>query len=269
MKGGYDVILRNSKEKRLFTSIRLQCSCCRRARPSKATKNTTTSTKVQDMNKPICNMYFNIFEDHEFKQFFIRQNGGHNFHHSGHAPVPKELRRVEKRHVQKHTIGDIENLLKSNVDSSTIQEYAELKIGQKLKEGTIRKLRKSVLMSEFQVDNNTQETTAQTLIRWLKAQPDYHHVAYYGSLEEATQTVRVRKETSKGKRKKRVKTAPVVCAVKQKTEGDGEIGAVSLLVAHDGMTQSIEVDSCGKGGAVTSSPLAEDTDIGKSLWFVL
>ena len=62
-----------------------------------------------------------------------------------------ELKRVEKRHVQKQTIDDIENLLKSNVDSSTIQEFAEFKTGQKLKEGTIRKLRESVLMGEFQM----------------------------------------------------------------------------------------------------------------------
>ena len=88
-----------------------------------------------------------------------------------------ELKRVEKRHVQKQTIDDIENLLKSNVDSSTIQEFAEFKTGQKLKEGTIRKLRESVLMGEFQTNKETKETTAQTLIRWLNEHPHYHYVA--------------------------------------------------------------------------------------------
>ena len=92
--------------------------------------------------------------------------------------------------------------------------------------------------------------------------------------------MKVRKETSKGKRKKRVKASRVDGAVNQKMECNGEIGAVSPITHGEHTTlcdatallkdkQSIEVDSCGKGGVVTSSVLAEDMAIGEFLWFVL
>jgi len=94
-KGGYELVCGIKKKCKTHTRTTLRCQCGNRAKHSVGTKNATESTKPQD-DKPICGVYINIFQDIGTGQYYIRKNGGHNLHHSGHPPVQKELKPAKR-----------------------------------------------------------------------------------------------------------------------------------------------------------------------------
>ncbi len=201
VKSGFDLVVGSKKRRKKYTMTRLDCRCHEKARQSKSTKNTTQSEKPQDDTKT-CGMYFNIYKDHNCSQYYIRQNGGHNLHHTGHPPVRKELKEATKRHLSKSAVDDAQELIRKNIDQTVIQEMMEYKHGAKLSKSSIRKMRQAVLMDEFNIDGKVEQTTAQILLKWLDEQQDLDYVAYYGSYEEAQNSVKVRKVRKKGKRTK-------------------------------------------------------------------
>uniref|UniRef100_A0A7S2PU12 Uncharacterized protein n=1 Tax=Skeletonema marinoi TaxID=267567 RepID=A0A7S2PU12_9STRA len=230
-KSGYSLMVGTTKKYKNHTHTLLTCECYRKARPTKAKKNATHSTKTQDEQKT-CGVYVNIFKDDGHCQYYIRQNGGHNLHHSGHPPTAKQRRLVEKRHIPKDAIDEAEQLLCRNVDAAVIQEFIDLKHGVKLKETSIRKMRQTVLMNKFKGDGESDETTAQTLLRMFESRTSIDYVAYFGSYHEATETVRVRKE----------------CVASAFVRGDRALRffwVVSLFLWHDDNNNNVDDgDSC-------------------------
>ena len=202
-------------------------------------KNTTESTKPQD-DKPTCGVYINIFEDIKGHQFYIRKNGGHHLHHSGHAPVQKELKTVMKRHLEKSAVDKIHEMIKKNINATVIQEMIDYEHGTQLGLSSIKKMRQAVLMKEFNIGVDTEQTTAQILLEWLQRQPDVDYVAYYGLYENAEDLVKVRKERKKGKRTK--------VATRTNSKGPDVKPPPSMQQANK-----------------SNIPLAEDPDICKSL----
>ena len=237
-KGGYELVCGIKKKCKTYTKTTLRCQCGNRAKHSVGTKKATKSTKPQD-DKPICGMYINIFQDIENHQYYIRKNGGHNLHHSGHPPVQKELKPAMKRHLKESAVDKIHEMIKKNVNATVIQEMIDYEYGTKLNMSSIKKMRQAVLMEEFNITTDTDQTTAQILLEWLEGQPDVDYVAYYGSYENAEDTVKVRKERKKGKRTK----------VATRTNSKG------LDVKPPSVQQTNK----------SNIPLAEDPDICKSL----
>ena len=72
-KVGYSVHVASTK-RGLYCHLR--CDCHGKAKASKATKNTTQSTKTQDEDeRPSCPWYITIYKDEEHKEYYMRHNG--------------------------------------------------------------------------------------------------------------------------------------------------------------------------------------------------
>ena len=224
----------------------------------------TQSTKPQDDNAT-CGMYFNIFKDNTTGHYYIRKNGGHNLHHSGHPPIQKELKEAVKRHLSTSAIDEVRKMIDSNIDPSIIQEMMNYKHGVNVNKTSIQKMREAFLMEEFEIDRNNKQTTAQILLKWLDEQADVDYVAYYGSYEQAEDTVKVRKERKKGKRTK---------VATRKKVGKATDSKCPLVAAVDDKetNHTIPADTHGETGVIdvpapekSNTALAEDPDISKSL----
>eukprot|EP00986_Skeletonema_menzelii_P010918 scaffold5466_cov108-Skeletonema_menzelii.AAC.2 len=139
-KGGYELVCGIKKKCKTHTKTTLRCQCGNRAKHSVGTKKATKSTKPQD-DKPICGMYINIFQDIENHQYYIRKNGGHNLHHSGHPPVQKELKPAMKRHLKESAVDKMHEMIKKNVNATVIQEMIDYEYGTKLNMSSIKKMR--------------------------------------------------------------------------------------------------------------------------------
>lgn len=264
-KAGYELVCDTKKKGRKSIKTALRCQCHQRPRQSTGTKNQTESTKPQDNEKPTCDMYFNLFQDMDAKQFYIRRNGGHCLHHSGHRPLQKELKEVVKRHLPKSAVEDAHELIKRNVSKTIIQEMIEFKHNAKLKATAIQNMREAVLVEEFGIDKNTKETTAQTLLNWLDAKPDVDYVAYLGSYEQAQNTVKVRKERKRGKRTRVVtKNSEVVAAAGKNSKSPPKQEMTPMTSSHtdtDGQPDNVVIPAPEK----SNTALAEDPSIGMSL----
>ena len=267
VKGGYDLVVGTTRRRKNFTKTSLRCRCHERARQSKSTtKNNIHSAKPQDDTKT-CVMYFNIYKDHNCTQYYIRQNGGHDLHHTGHPPVRKELKEVTKRHLSKTAVDDAQELLRKNMDATVIQEMMEYQHDVKLSKLSIRKMKQTVLMEEFDIDGKTQLTTAQILLKWLDGQQDVDYVAYYGSYEEAKNSVKVRKVTKKGKRTKVARRSgpdsnPPPPAGMSTVKGEDVLSSETKSGAEsDGVTVgTVDIPAPEK----SNGALAEDPEICKS-----
>jgi len=247
-KVGYSVHVASTK-RGLYCHLR--CDCHGKAKASKATKNTTQSTKTQDEDeRPSCPWYITIYKDEEHKEYYMRQNGGHNLHHSGHTPT-QQSRRVQKRHIPKDAVGEVEELLRRKVDPDIIQEFIDMKHGVQLNKNSIKKMKQTVLLDKFKEGGEKEETTAQTLLRMLENNENLDYVAYFGSYQEAEDTVRVRKQSKRGKKTKviaKTKNKPSVIAT-------ADVQQVPLNTAGV-VSGSDEKLNANKGG--TSTTMAED-----------
>jgi hypothetical protein len=258
VKGGFDLVVGTKKRRKNYTKTTLKCRCHEKARQSKSiTKNQIHSDKPQDDTKT-CGMYFNIYKDHNCSQYYIRENGGHNLHHTGHPPVRKELKEATKRHLSKSAIDDAQELIRKNMDATIIQEMLQYKHDVKLNKASIKKMRQTVLMEEFSIDGKTQQTTAQILLKWLDDHPELDYVAYYGSYEEAKNSVKVRKVRKKGKRTKVARSSGPDSSTTVK--GEDELSSETKSGAEsDGVTVgTVDVPAPEKSNA-----LAEDPEICK------
>ena len=264
-KAGYELVCDTKKKKKKYIKTALRCQCHQRPKQSKGTKNKTESNKPQDNKKPTCGMYVNLFQEINGGQFFFRRNGGHCFHHSGHRPLPKELKEVVKRHLPKSAVEDAHELIKRNVSKTVIQEMIEFKHDVKLNATAIQNMREAVLVEEFGIDKNEKETTAQTLLNYLEAKPDVDYVAYLGSYEQAQNTVKVRKERKKGKRTRVVtKNSEVVPAAGKENSKSPtpKQEMIPMTSSHaDGQTDDVVIPAPEK----SNTALAEDPSIGMSL----
>jgi len=106
-KSGYSLVVQTTKETKNHTHTLLTCECYAKPGLQRRKKNATHSTKTQDEQKT-CGVYVNIFKDNGHCQYYIRQNGGHNLHHSGHPPTAKQRRLVEKRHISKDAVKSVD-----------------------------------------------------------------------------------------------------------------------------------------------------------------
>ena len=268
-KGGYELVCDTTITRKRYAKAKttLRCQCHERPKKSRGEgKKMTQRTKPQDDNV-ICDMYINIFKDNGTSQYYIRQNGGHNLHHSGHPPIQKELKEAAKRHLSTSAVDEVRNMINNNIEPSIIQEMMNYKHGVKMNKSSIQKMRQAFLMDEFEIDRNNKQTTAQILLKWLDTQADVDYVAYYGSYEQAKDTVKVRKERKKGKRTKVAtrKNPPLDKATDSKCPlvaavDDKETNRTILPDTH-GETGVIDVPAPEK----SNTALAEDPDICKSL----
>ena len=265
-KGGYELVCDTTSKSKKFTKTALRCQCHSKPKKSRGQgKKMTQSTKPQDDNAT-CGMYFNIFKDNTTGQYYIRQNGGHNLHHSGHPPIQKELKEAVKRHLSTSAIDEARKMIDSNIDPSIIQEMINYKHGVNINKTSIQKMREAFLMEEFEIDSKNKQTTAQILLNWLDGQADVDYVAYYGSYQQAEDTVKVRKQRKKGKRTK--------VATRKKVGKATDSSCPLAAVAVDGKesNHTIPADTQGETGVIdvpapeqSNTALAEDPDICKSL----
>jgi hypothetical protein len=109
-----------------------------------------------------------------------------------------------KRNVGKDVLKDADELLKLNVPNGVVREFIKIKSGHSLSEESIKKMKQTVVVNEHGV----KESSADKLLRMLKEDDKIEYIAYFGSLSEAEQTVRIRKKsrtTNSAKTKRRKK----------------------------------------------------------------
>ena len=107
------------------------------------------------------------------------------------------LRRHEKRLVnQTAVLQDAAELLNKNVLTDVVQEFIHIKHGVLMNKHSLRKVGDLVLLDKFQDGGST---TASKLLHLLESDPNIDYVAFTGTLEQATDAVRVRKQSKKGK----------------------------------------------------------------------
>ena len=180
-----------------------------------------------------CQCVIPIQFDKEHGRFFIRQNGGACLQHNDHFKTPKERSELSKKDLSDEMVDDITEKLKRNIPKDVLRELVEFETGRTLSASVISHLKKTMVVDEFK-DGDASLSAGAATLKWLEKQPNVQYVAYFGRLEDAGDTVRVRKKVSRRRK----------CTSNNKGRGQGS--------AKSADTQ--------KGGASSLLDLTEDID---------
>ena len=173
----------------------IRCSHGKAREKSKSRKGLESSSMRPDLDKR-CRCVIPLQFDKEHGRFFIRQNGGACLQHNDHIKVPKERSELSKRDLSDEMVDDITQKLKRNIPTDVLKELVEYDTGRTLSAATISHLKKMMVVDEFK-DGDASLSAGAATLKWLKQKPNVQYVAYFGRLEDAKQTVRVRKTVSR------------------------------------------------------------------------
>lgn len=148
--------------------------------------------KSPETKEECCQFKLAVGYDESLERFYVRQNSGCSFEHNDHAPVERKLNQVGVREVPKETLDAAIELFKQNVPSAIVSAVVDVMSKNKLSDKAVEHLRRNVLMSKHQTDN--EESTAVTLLRLLEdKQAPFEYMT--GTYSRALKQVRVYKHT--------------------------------------------------------------------------
>ena len=163
---------------------------CFPKRYHKKTPNTKGAKKVEHC----CKFCIPIYYCSKVKRWYFRKNSGAHFTHNDHGPTPRKLTRVGARNVPKADLDFAIDLLNKNMPKAMVNLVLNIKGGNKMSQGALDYLRRSVLMKQHGTKDG--DSTATRLLRMLDDKgATYRYIT--GSYSEATKLVRIKKHTSK------------------------------------------------------------------------
>jgi len=224
-----------------FGDVRyIRCAHGKARERSKSHKGLESSSTRPDLDER-CRCVIPIQFDNKHERFFIRQNGGACLRHNDHFKTPKERSELCKRDLSDDLVDDITEKLKRNIPKDVLRELVEYETGRTLSASVISHLKKTMVVDEFKGGDASLSAGAATL-KWLEEKPNVQFVAYFGRLEDAGDTVRVRKKV----RRRRQCTSTTNCKGKAsaKSAESDKGGTSSLDLTED--TGSIDISDDAK-----------------------
>ena len=197
---GYTISIAKSDTTKDGRKVRLMCkglhevSSVSRGTKRKKTPNTKGAKKVEHC----CKFCIPIYYCSKVKRWYFRKNSGAHFTHNDHGPTPRKLTRVGARNVPKADLDFAIDLLNKNMPKAMVNLVLNIKGGNKMSQGALDYLRRSVLMKQHGTKDG--DSTATRLLRMLDDKgATYRYIT--GSYSEATKLVRIKKHTSKSSSK--------------------------------------------------------------------
>lgn len=197
---GYTLSIAKSDPTKDGRKVRLMCkglhevSTVSRGTKRKKTPNTKGAKKVEHC----CKFCIPIYYCSKVKRWYFRKNSGAHFTHNDHGPTPRKLTRVGARNVPKADLDFAIDLLNKNMPKAMVNLVLNIKGGNKMSQGALDYLRRSVLMKQHGTKDG--DSTATRLLRMLDDKgATYRFIS--GSYSEATKLVRIKKHTSKSSSK--------------------------------------------------------------------
>jgi len=169
---------------------------CTRDRCADVSRGLTTTncrkTHLSQEEEETCGWVFPIHYCNTNKLFFVRKHCNTNFVHHGHVPIDPEHMRHGKKDIPPDVREIAEQMLGKGCPNSIINLLVSVCAGKKITPDAIKQMRRAVLISKFG-NNNSDESTAETLIRNLDEDESIHYHYLTGSYDQALGQVRVRK----------------------------------------------------------------------------
>jgi len=197
---GYTLSIAKSDPTKDGRKVRLMCkglhevSTVSRGTKRKKTPNTKGAKKVEHC----CKFCIPIYYCSKVKRWYFRKNSGAHFTHNDHGPTPRKLTRVGARNVPKADLDFAIDLLNKNMPKAMVNLVLNIKGGNRMSQGALDYLRRSVLMKQHGTKDG--DSTATRLLRMLDDKgATYRFIS--GSYSEATKLVRIKKHTSKSSSK--------------------------------------------------------------------
>jgi len=206
---GYKVVVRGTDKRSFGVLYTLKCQCARTNEMSKSDKSNakskTTHTHFQpkEDNENCPHFYIPVFLDNNSRRFYLKQHCGVNFQHTNHLPVRSEHMKLGQSAIPEDLRQIAEEMLGKHCPSSVVKLLINVVSGESITSKAVHNLRGAVMLRKFSDSTkNSEDTTAQQLLNYVKNKPGMSYAYMTASFNAALGLVRVSKVVGKKYEKK-------------------------------------------------------------------